>query len=429
MPRTKLQQHLKPSVSARQKLVPSLSKSVSLLAMSQQELRDVILRVIEENPFVEEISSGGSLPFHGSEKLDHVTPARIGLQEGLLQQLSDQSLPKRIYELVRIIISTIDSNGFAQLPHRVSAVENKFSNRELKTSVEVLKELEPCGVTAENIWQSLSWQSEKRYPDDLLLIDIIDSLSQARSGLQKLSGTEKDHLAETLGVHRDKVDAKLKLLSSLDPYPIHHGVDNTTQWIIPEVFFSVHEGQVKVRLADQYLPKFKMNTALYLSLPTQKRNEWAENYRSAKALVDSLAFRTSTLSQICNLIAKKQYNYFIKGPIHIKSMSLKELAESTGRHASTVSRLLTHKYFHASWGIYPLRIFLNRKVRTVDGSERSVEDLKNAILGLLARENFSAGRMSDRAIAEILKHEGFQVERRTINKYRRSIFQGSTRER
>jgi len=68
-----------------------------------------------------------------------------------------------------------------------------------------------------------------------------------------------------------------------------------------------------------------------------------------------------------------------------------------------------------------------RRIKSSDGSERSAEDLKTAILTLLAQD--SERKKSDRVIAEILQDQGFEVKRRTVNKYRRLIHQQSSRKR
>ena len=68
-----------------------------------------------------------------------------------------------------------------------------------------------------------------------------------------------------------------------------------------------------------------------------------------------------------------------------------------------------------------------RRIKSSDGTERSAEDLKTAILTLLAQDKNR--KQSDRVIAEILQGQGFDVKRRTVNKYRRLIHQQSSRKR
>lgn len=438
MPKAQLKQHTALKTSVRQKLHGTLTHAVQLLSLPQHELREEVLRVIAENPFVEEISAGETPPLTAGENKDFIAKAHIGLQENLLLQLVDMGLPDRIYDLARIIVSTIDNDGFTSFPHRTIIADYNFSSRDLRACIEYLKQLEPCGVGAENLWQSLRWQAEVRYGKDELLFDLIDMLAQAREGLSRFSQAEKNSLCEILEIDGETLEEKLKLLTALDPHPVNRSDGSAAEWALPEIFFEVKEKQVYVKVSDQYLPRFKVNHKLYKQMQGKKspeahgsskagtqQAEWQATYQTAKSLVETLAFRSDTLNQVARIIAVKQYDFFTRGSSYIRTMSLKDLAQETGRHVSTISRILTRKYFHCSWGIFPLRLFLMRRIKSSDGTERSAEDLKTAILTLLAQD--TQRKKSDRVIAEILEEQGFEVKRRTVNKYRRLIHQGSSR--
>jgi len=439
MPKAQLRQHTALKTTVRQKLHGTLTHAVQLLSLPQHELREEILRVIAENPFVEEISSGEAPPMSSGESRDFIASAHIGLQENLLLQLVDMGLPDRIYDLARIIVSTIDNDGFTTFPHRTIIADYNFSTRDLRACIEYLKQLEPCGVGAENLWQSLRWQAEARYGKDALLFDLIDMLGQAREGLSRFSQAEKISLCEILEIDLDTLDSKIRLLTALDPHPVNRSDGSAAEWALPEIFFEVKEKQVYVKVSDQYLPRFRVNHKLYEQMRSKKtpgsndaaaatrQAEWQATYHTAKSLVETLAFRSDTLMQVARIIAVKQYDFFTKGSAYIRTMSLKDLATETNRHVSTISRILNRKYFHCSWGIFPLRLFLMRRIKSSDGSERSAEDLKTAILTLLAQD--SERKKSDRVIAEILQDQGFEVKRRTVNKYRRLIHQQSSRKR
>ncbi len=444
MPKTQLKQNVSLKTGVRQKLHGTLTHAVQLLSLPQHELREEVLRVIAENPFVEEISSGETPPVGVGESKDFITKAHIGLQENLLLQLVDMGLPDKIYDLARIVVSTIDNDGFTAFPHRTIIADYNFTTRDLRACIEYLKQLEPCGVAAENLWQSLRWQAEVRYGKDELLFDLIDMLHEAREGLSRFSQAEKNSLCEILEVDAETLDAKIKLLTALDPHPVNRSDGTAAEWALPEIFFEVKEKQIYVKVSDQYLPRFRVNHKLYQQMMGKKsatapggaapairdagqQAEWQSTYQTAKSLIETLTFRADTLTQVAKIIAVKQYDFFTKGSAYIRTMSLKDLAQETKRHVSTISRILNRKYFHCSWGIFPLRLFLMRRIKSSDGQERSAEDLKTAILTLLAQD--SERKKSDRVIAEILAEQGFEVKRRTVNKYRRLIHQGSSRKR
>jgi RNA polymerase sigma-54 factor len=427
MPRAQLRQNASLKTGVRQRLHGTLTHAIHLLSLPQHELREEVLRVIAENPFVEEISSSEAPPLAPGENNDFIAKAHVGLQENLLLQLLDMGMPERIYDLARIIVSAIDNDGFTKFPHRTIIADYNYTTRELRECLEYLKQLEPCGVGAENVWQSLRWQAEIRYGKDNLLFDLIDMLSNAREGLARFSQAEKKSLCDILQIDLETLESKLRMLARLDPHPVNRTDGGAAEWALPEVFFEVKEKQVFVKVSDQYLPRFRVNHKLYQQMKGAKSREWQATYQSAKSLVDTLQFRSDTLTQVARIIALRQYDFFTKGPAYIKTMSLSDLARETKRHVSTISRILNRKYFHCSWGIFPLRLFLLRRIKSSDGTERSAEDLKTAILTLLAQDKNR--KISDRVLAEILQSQGFAVKRRTVNKYRRLIHQESSRKR
>lgn len=127
MPRAQLKQNVSLKTGVRQKLHGTLTHAVQLLSLPQHELREEVLRVIAENPFVEEISSGEAPPLAPGEGKDFIAKAHIGLQENLLLQLVDMGMPERIYDLARIIVSTIDNDGFTTFPHRTIIGDYNFT--------------------------------------------------------------------------------------------------------------------------------------------------------------------------------------------------------------------------------------------------------------------------------------------------------------
>ncbi|MCX7632557.1 MAG: hypothetical protein N2Z22_04400 [Turneriella sp.] len=427
MPKQQLRQNLKQKTALRQRLHANLVQAIHLLSLPQHELREEIMELIAENPFVEEISAGDTPPWLKDDVPEFVAKSHVGLQENLLLQLVDMDMPERIFELARIIISSLDDSGFTVFPHRTIIAENRFSAQELRACIGYLKQLEPCGVGAENIWQSLRWQAEMRFGKDTLLLDLIDILANARQELGRFNQVEKNSLCEILGISLDVLEEKLRLLATLDPHPVNRADGSAAEWAIPEIFFSVRDGQIHVQVSEQYLPRFRINHELYHKMEGKKEGEWQQLYHKAKTTAEAIKLRSDTLLQVARLIAQRQYEFFTRGTAYIKTMNLRDLAEGTGRHISTVSRILSRKYFHCHWGIFPLRLFLVRGVRATDGAVRSAEELKAALLALLAEDK--ERKKSDREIAELLAQQGFAIRRRTVNKYRRLLFQDSTRKK
>ena len=138
----------------------------------------------------------------------------------------------------------------------------------------------------------------------------------------------------------------------------------------------------------------------------------------------------SMLSEDCTKSAvlfnsKKRILEYIAELAH---QHLPDLAESTvfealmvGMHESTISRVTTQKYMHTPRGIFELKFFFSSHVSTESGGECSSTAIRAFIKKLVAAEN-PAKPLSDSRMAEILSEQGINVARRTIAKYRESLY-------
>jgi len=98
-------------------------------------------------------------------------------------------------------------------------------------------------------------------------------------------------------------------------------------------------------------------------------------------------------------------------------------------HESTVSRVTSNKYLHCERGTFELKYFFTSGVGGgADGEGASAEAVKARIRALCEAE--SAGDvLSDDALVDLLKAEGFDLARRTVAKYREAIGIGSSVQR
>jgi RNA polymerase sigma-54 factor len=72
------------------------------------------------------------------------------------------------------------------------------------------------------------------------------------------------------------------------------------------------------------------------------------------------------------------------------------------------------------YGTYELKYFFSEALPNDEGEEVSTTIIKNRIKELIEQEN-KTSPMSDEAIADKLKEEGYNVARRTIAKYREQM--------
>ncbi|WP_399630128.1 hypothetical protein [Sporosarcina sp. SG10008] len=107
--------------------------------------------------------------------------------------------------------------------------------------------------------------------------------------------------------------------------------------------------------------------------------------------------------------------------LHLKPLTLKEVAEEIDMHESTVSRATTNKVIQIPFGSFDLRTLFTSKLETVDGNNISQANVKALLQSYIADENKFIPH-SDQKIAEYFNSEkGSTISRRTISKYREEL--------
>src|SRR5262249_57962883 len=98
-------------------------------------------------------------------------------------------------------------------------------------------------------------------------------------------------------------------------------------------------------------------------------------------------------------IVKFQRDFLDKGIAHLKPLILRDVAEDTGIHEATVSRVTTAKYVHTPQGIFELRYFFNSSIARIVGDDIASEAVKSHIMEIISAED-SRNPYSDHTILD-----------------------------
>ena len=153
-----------------------------------------------------------------------------------------------------------------------------------------------------------------------------------------------------------------------------------------------------------------------------------EKVRSAVDLLRNIEHRRQTIFRVVECIVRRQRDFLDRGVQYIKPMMLKDVAEDTGMHLSTVSRVVNRKYAHTPQGVIELRRFFTEGMTNEDGEEVSTRIIKLRIKKLIEEED-SHNPITDDQVVKILFREGIKLSRRTVAKYRDQMSIPGSRER
>ncbi|HRS21358.1 MAG TPA: RNA polymerase sigma-54 factor, partial [Clostridia bacterium] len=196
----------------------------------------------------------------------------------------------------------------------------------------------------------------------------------------------------------------------------------STKYVTPDVYIEKVGKEYIVIVNDYYGSKLTINQFYKKMLISEDKSSQASAFISNKLssamwLIKSLEHRKNTLYNVVKAILDYQMDFFEKGPMFLKTMTLKKIAEMVNVHESTVSRAINGKYVQTPRGIFEIKYFFKSGVDNQDGEAISSESIKKKIKGYVCGEDASKP-LSDQQIADLLVKEGYMISRRTVAKYR-----------
>jgi RNA polymerase sigma-54 factor len=146
-----------------------------------------------------------------------------------------------------------------------------------------------------------------------------------------------------------------------------------------------------------------------------------EKLQTATWLVKSLQQRAQTILKVASEIVRRQDAFFRLGVSHLRPLVLRDVAEATELHESTISRVTSSKYIATPRGIYELKYFFTTAIGATEGGEsHSAESIRYRIKSMIDAEP-ADDVLSDDAIVAVLRREGVDIARRTVAKYREAL--------
>jgi RNA polymerase sigma-54 factor len=147
----------------------------------------------------------------------------------------------------------------------------------------------------------------------------------------------------------------------------------------------------------------------------------ADKLQTATWLVKSLQQRAQTILKVAAEIVRRQDGFFQHGVSHLRPLILRDVAEATELHESTVSRVTSNKYIATPRGTYELKYFFTTAINATGGGDsHSAESIRHRIRAMVDAETI-ADILSDDAIVAMLRSEGVDIARRTVAKYRDAL--------
>lgn len=382
-------------------------------------------------------SASAAPPPAADDNADGDLAARNPVSESLREQLLWQLGLTRLSDTDRLIalsiIDATDANGRLQSSveelHESLVEDLEIDLDEVVAVLHRLQQFEPSGIFARDLQECLQIQLDQ-------LPAGTPWLEQAKlvvsRHLNQLGSSDYAQILRRTRLKEHELKSVLSLIQSLDPNPGYTAVPEEIEYVVPDVFVSKKNGRWLVELNPDIAPRLRINSD-YASLIKRADNSadntyLRDNLQEARWFLKSLHSRNETLLRVASKIVEHQRNFLEYGPEAMKPLVLHDIAEAVDMHESTVSRATTNKYMHTPRGIFELKYFFSSHVATTGGGECSSTAIRALIKKLVAAEN-PRKPLSDNKITLLLQEQGIEVARRTIAKYRDTLFIPPSNER
>lgn len=397
------------------------------LQANQMELTRMATQALNANPALEELppppTDDEAEPFtpdYGATRrhdyLMDSLPQQTTLSAHLEEQVLQSALPADIEAAALELIAHLDTRGFFSDPPDTLHLPRELFRKALR----VVQDLEPAGVGARDLRESLLLQMQRKGETDSLPYRLV------RDHWDALVRHRYAETARELGLSETQISAAAHHISRLNPDPGSLFAPVESLVIVPDILVEIQQGKPVAKLTGEMVPR--------LTLSQQYREMLAEHgesaelrrylstcFREGRELIQAIEKRQETILSIAQAIVARQSAFFLRDASHLLPMKMEDIAEDTQLHVSTISRAVNGKYLRCAHGVYELRFFFSAALpATASGESVSAEFIRSRIRALVESES-PAKPYSDAKLEKLLAQEGARVARRTIAKYREQL--------
>lgn len=339
------------------------------------------------------------------------------LTDHLLFQLQFTLLKGKEKIIGKYIIENIDENGYLQINNEEICNKFNIQDSEAESIVSIVQTFDPVGVAARSLKECLIIQLRQNNVEEEIIYRIIND------HLDDLANNKINNIAKKLDISLERVQEVGDFIKTLEPKPGRiFSSSRDVRYVTPDVTVEKVNNEYIVIVRDTAAPRLTINHYYRKLLLNKEMEENTSSYinkklNSALKLIRCIQQRRNTIYKVVKAIVNYQIDFFDRGVIHLKPLTLKEIADEIGVHESTVSRAINGKYMQCPRGIYELKYFFQSGVSSALGEGVSAESIKSIIKDLIQNEN-PKKPFSDQAISNELNKTGVKISRRTVAKYR-----------
>lgn len=364
--------------------------------------------------------SGGNTAFDDDERgLDDLANAGPTLREHLGEQmrLTFHDAADRL--IGAYLIALLEPSGRLSASPQALADAMGTDLARVESVRARMMRLDPTGMFATSLAECLAVQLAEKNRLDPAMQALLDNL-------EVLARRDHKKLMQLCEVDAADLTEMIAEIRALDPKPGATWDATPPAPVVPDILMRrAPDGGWLLELNPETMPRVLVNqsfTARIMANATKDDRAFiADKLQTASWLVKSLQQRAQTILKVASEIVRRQDAFFRLGVAHLRPLILRDIAEATELHESTISRVTSSKYIATPRGIYELKYFFTTAIGATGGGEsHSAESIRFRIKAMIDVES-ADDILSDDAIVAALRSEGVDIARRTVAKYREAL--------
>ncbi len=400
--------------------------SLNMLALDNGELEEFLEKEYEENPMLEYVPVRRNTAFADNsrekeESRDYmfqlVQEKGKDIRLYFMEQLKFTEFSMRQWRIISYMISCVSETGLLEMQMEDIAAELGTGVEECEECRKALIQLEPAGVFALSVQETLKIQLERQGIRTEKTDRMIDEF------LEELGAGHFSKVGKNLRMSAAEVRELFGKIKMLNPYPLHCIAGADADYIVPDVLCSGNAGDYEVSLNDDWVGNYSLSD-YYLNMMAQTKDAelkeyFRKKYERCKYIITGIEKRRDTILKVSRAIIERQKDYFFAHK-PLKPMSMQDIADDIEMNVSTVSRAVKGKYIQYRYGTVLLKDLFCSAASGENSEDKTALDVKKEIKEIVDFEN-KKQPYSDQKIAELLKERNIQISRRTIAKYREEM--------
>jgi len=425
-----------PKAAQKLLLTPQIRQAITLLELPLQKLKVYLEQEVANNPLLQSSKEDLLASLQGKAMYNLSTPIPTStsyeenesfllaqtdkvpsLHDYLSQQLRISNLNAEELAIAEEIISCIDNYGYLRIsPESLSERLNSPIER-ISDVLSIIKNLDPSGVGAKDLQECLLIQLKNKGKTQSPSYQILDRC------FKELTKKKYGLIAKKIKITEAEVQSAIAEIKRLNPRPGSNFSQEVSIRVTPDVVINKKKGKIEITLNQKTLPRIQINNSyreiLRDSEVSNETKQFVKKYLcNALWLIKAANQRNQNILKVVREIVKIQKRALFQDVSLARPLTLKDIAQKTDLHLSTVGRIVMNKYASTPQGTIRLKELFSAEYHSQNGVSISGKNIAAKIKNITVS---STNPLTDQKIADMLQKEGICISRRTVAKYRNKL--------